>query len=116
MIFIISVTMCVLITDRDIERKLNYPTKGRYMIVQLYRNDTIHAQNDAITEHIVYIGTTSPIHTSTRFTLIVYHCMKVIDGTQGTWNLEYISVHKSKIKCYSIAYSVPFKYQIIFQH
>ena len=42
----------VLITGHDIHRKLHFPTKGPYPIVQVYSNSTLHVQNSTITEHI----------------------------------------------------------------
>ena len=42
----------VLITDKDIHRKLNCPTKGPYSIVQVYANGTIRVQRGAVTERI----------------------------------------------------------------
>ena len=42
----------VLVTDKDIRRKLNYPTKGPYSIIQVYTNCTICAQCGAVSERI----------------------------------------------------------------
>ena len=42
----------VLISDNDIHRKLNCPTKGPYSIVQVYTNGTVRVQNGAVTERI----------------------------------------------------------------
>ena len=42
----------VLVTDKDIHRKLNCPTKGPYSIVQVYANGTIRVQRGAVTERI----------------------------------------------------------------
>ena len=42
----------VLVTDRDIHRKLNCPTKGPYNIIQIYTNGTVRVQRGAVTERI----------------------------------------------------------------
>ena len=42
----------VLITNNDIHRKLNCPTKGPYPIVQTYTNGTVRVQYGAVTERI----------------------------------------------------------------
>ena len=42
----------VLITNNDIDRKLNYPTKGPFPIVQVYTNGTVRVKNGAVTERI----------------------------------------------------------------
>ena len=42
----------VLVTDKDIQRKLNCPTKGPYSIVQVYTSGTIRVQRGAVTERI----------------------------------------------------------------
>ena len=42
----------VLVTDQDIHRKLNCPTKGPYNIIQIYTNGTVRVQRGAVTERI----------------------------------------------------------------
>ena len=42
----------VLVTDNDIHRKLNCPTKGPYNIIQVYTNGTVRVQKGAVTERI----------------------------------------------------------------
>ena len=42
----------VLITNNDIHRKLNCPTKGPFTIVQTYTNGTVRVKNGAVTERI----------------------------------------------------------------
>ncbi len=42
----------VLITSKDITRKLNCPTKGPFMIIQVYINGTVHVQNGAVSERV----------------------------------------------------------------
>ena len=42
----------VLVTDNDIHRKLNCPTKGPYNILQVYTNGTVRVQKGAVTERI----------------------------------------------------------------
>ena len=42
----------VLITSNDIHRKLNFPTKGPYPIVQVYSNGTVRVQNGAVIKRI----------------------------------------------------------------
>ncbi len=43
----------VLITNNDIDRKLNRPTKGPFHIIQVYTNGTTHVKNGAGTEQII---------------------------------------------------------------
>ena len=40
----------VIITNNDIHRDLNCPTKGPYPIVQVYSNSTVRVQNGAVTK------------------------------------------------------------------
>ena len=42
----------VLITNNDIHRKLNCPTKETYPIVQVYSNGTVRVQNGTVTKCI----------------------------------------------------------------
>ncbi len=42
----------VLITNNDIDRKLNCPTKGPFPIVQVYTNGTVCFQNGTVIERI----------------------------------------------------------------
>ena len=42
----------VLVTDRDIHRKLNCPTKGPYNIIQIYTNGMVRVQRGAVTQRI----------------------------------------------------------------
>ena len=42
----------VLITNKDIDRKLNCPTKGPYEIIQVYTNGTVHVKKGVVTERI----------------------------------------------------------------
>ena len=42
----------VLITNKDIDRKLNCPTKGPYEIVQIYTNGTVCVKKGVVTERI----------------------------------------------------------------
>ncbi len=42
----------VLVTDKDIHRKSNSPTKGPYSIVQVYTNGTIRVQHGVVTERV----------------------------------------------------------------
>ena len=42
----------VLITNNDIARKLNCPTKGPFPIVQVYANGTVRVKNGAVTERV----------------------------------------------------------------
>ena len=42
----------VLITDKDIDRKLNCPTKGPYEIIQIYTNGTVRVKKGVVTERI----------------------------------------------------------------
>ena len=42
----------VLITDKDIDRKLNCPTKGPYEVIQIYTNGTVRVKKGVVTERI----------------------------------------------------------------
>ena len=42
----------VLITSKDITRKLNCPTKGPFRIIQVYTNGTVRVQNGAVSERV----------------------------------------------------------------
>ena len=42
----------VIITNNDIHRDLNCPTKGPYPIVQVYSNGTASAQNGAVSKQV----------------------------------------------------------------
>ena len=42
----------VLVTDNDIQCKLNCPTKEPYNIIQVYTNGTVRVQRGAVTERI----------------------------------------------------------------
>ena len=41
-----------LVTDNDIQRKLDYQSKGPYKIIQVHSNGTVNIQNGAVTERI----------------------------------------------------------------
>ena len=38
--------------NKDIQRKLDAPTKGPYQITTVYMNGTVRIQRDSINEHI----------------------------------------------------------------
>ena len=42
----------VLVSDNDIQRKLDYQLKGPYKIVQVYSNGTVRIQKGVVTERI----------------------------------------------------------------
>ena len=42
----------VLLTDKDVNRKLNCPTKGPYEIKQVYTNGTVRVSKGAVTERV----------------------------------------------------------------
>ena len=42
----------VLLTDKDVHRKLNCPTKGPYEITQVYTNGTVRVSKGAVNERV----------------------------------------------------------------